>query len=158
MATMTKTMAVVIAVSRREGQVTFAISERTSCRNLNGLTFAMCAFRFAVSTHKASAIPALGARPAGGPILGNLSRRKSETGRQRAACFLLRATVAVKSRGAGPGPSIHRSAPWRRYAHSAFSNDPLKAGRRLPAEALAKAVGRSGGAATDVENQWVGQR
>ncbi len=36
---MTNTMAVVIAVSRRDGQVTFWPSARTSCRNLNGLTF-----------------------------------------------------------------------------------------------------------------------
>src|SRR5262245_39587583 len=38
-AVMMKTMAVVIAVSRRDGQVTFWPSARTSCRNLNGLTF-----------------------------------------------------------------------------------------------------------------------
>lgn len=37
-ATMTNTMIVVIVVSRRVGQVTFAVSERTSCKNLNGLT------------------------------------------------------------------------------------------------------------------------
>jgi hypothetical protein len=30
-------MIVVIIVSRRVGQVTLAVSERTSCRNLNGL-------------------------------------------------------------------------------------------------------------------------
>jgi hypothetical protein len=36
-ATITNTMAVVIAVSRRVGQVTFWASVRTSCRNLNGL-------------------------------------------------------------------------------------------------------------------------
>src|ERR1700686_996490 len=41
MATMTNTMAVVIAVSRRVGQVSFWASARTSCRNLNGLIFAM---------------------------------------------------------------------------------------------------------------------
>jgi hypothetical protein len=38
-AVMMKTMAVVIAVSRRDGQVTFWPSARTSCKNLNGLTF-----------------------------------------------------------------------------------------------------------------------
>src|SRR5205085_8822920 len=38
-ATITNTMAVVIAVSRRVGQVTLLASVRTSCRNLNGLTF-----------------------------------------------------------------------------------------------------------------------
>src|ERR1700736_2966358 len=40
-ATMTNTMAVVMAVSRRVGQVTFWASARTSCMNLNGLIFAM---------------------------------------------------------------------------------------------------------------------
>src|SRR5262249_41124240 len=34
-------MPVVMAVSRRDGQVTFWPSARTSCRNLNGLTLAM---------------------------------------------------------------------------------------------------------------------
>jgi hypothetical protein len=36
--TITNTIAVVINVSRRDGQVTFSVSERTSCKNLNGLT------------------------------------------------------------------------------------------------------------------------
>ena len=36
-ATIMNTMIVVIMVSRRVGQVTLAVSERTSCRNLNGL-------------------------------------------------------------------------------------------------------------------------
>src|ERR1700722_8288321 len=36
-ATITNTMMVVMVVSRRVGQVTLAVSERTSCRNLNGL-------------------------------------------------------------------------------------------------------------------------
>src|SRR5436190_10803807 len=35
--TITNTMMVVMVVSRRVGQVTLAASERTSCRNLNGL-------------------------------------------------------------------------------------------------------------------------
>jgi hypothetical protein len=34
-------MAVVMPVSRREGQVTFCISERTSCMNLKGLVRAI---------------------------------------------------------------------------------------------------------------------
>ena len=37
-ATIMNTMIVVIVVSRRVGQVTLAVSERTSCKNLNGLT------------------------------------------------------------------------------------------------------------------------
>src|SRR5215470_16335320 len=36
-ATITKTMIVVMVTSRRVGQVTLPASERTSCRNLNGL-------------------------------------------------------------------------------------------------------------------------
>src|SRR5689334_7510898 len=38
---MMNTINVVIMVSRRVGHVTFSVSERTSWRNLNGLTFAM---------------------------------------------------------------------------------------------------------------------
>jgi hypothetical protein len=37
---MTKTMAVVIAVSRRVGQVTFDVSERTCWKNVKGLVLA----------------------------------------------------------------------------------------------------------------------
>ncbi len=40
-ATITNTIAVVTAVSRRVGQVTFCASARTSCMNLKGLIFAM---------------------------------------------------------------------------------------------------------------------
>ena len=38
---MTNTMMVVTVVSLRVGHVTFCASARTSCRNLNGLTFAI---------------------------------------------------------------------------------------------------------------------
>ncbi|MEH2514067.1 hypothetical protein V1291_005421 [Nitrobacteraceae bacterium AZCC 1564] len=41
-ATMMKTITVVIMVSRRVGQTTLAVSERTSCRNLNGLVAIVC--------------------------------------------------------------------------------------------------------------------
>jgi len=44
-ATITNTMIVVIVVSRRVGQVTLAVSERTSCRNLNGLKEAIVGYR-----------------------------------------------------------------------------------------------------------------
>src|SRR5262249_58858939 len=40
-ATMTNTMAVVMAVSRRVGHVTFCTSERTSWQDLTGLTLAL---------------------------------------------------------------------------------------------------------------------
>src|SRR5947208_15173532 len=42
--TITNTMIVVIMVSRRDGQVTFWVSERTSCRNLNGLSISVSCF------------------------------------------------------------------------------------------------------------------
>jgi hypothetical protein len=41
---MTKTMAVVIAVSRRDGHVTLRVSSRTSWRNLNGDVAIQCSF------------------------------------------------------------------------------------------------------------------
>ena len=41
--TITNTMMVVIMVSRRDGQVTFWVSERTSCANLNGLSISVAA-------------------------------------------------------------------------------------------------------------------
>src|SRR6187549_2165004 len=44
-ATITNTMMVVIVVSRRVGQVTLAVSERTSCKNLNGLKAIVVNFR-----------------------------------------------------------------------------------------------------------------
>src|SRR5262249_8868195 len=40
-ATITNTMIVVTVVSLRVGHVTFCASARTSCKNLNGLTFAI---------------------------------------------------------------------------------------------------------------------
>ena len=42
-ADITNTITVVIAVSRRDGQLTFWASARTSCMNLNGLTLAISA-------------------------------------------------------------------------------------------------------------------
>src|SRR5262245_32010745 len=79
---MTNTMAVVMAVSRRVGHVTFWTSERTSCRNLNGLTFAMS---FAASVARR---PGAHANKPADPHpesetgqrthVGNLSRRKSK--------------------------------------------------------------------------------
>ena len=48
-ATIMKTMIVVIVVSRRVGQVTLSVSERTSCRNLNGLNLAMTLWASATS-------------------------------------------------------------------------------------------------------------
>src|SRR5262249_54946912 len=100
-ATMTNTMIVVTVVSLRVGHVTFCASARTSCMNLNGLTFAIT-----LSS-------------------GFLAQTKDETGRRfllgirfvaevrhRAAddaCYLLPVHRIVKR---DPTP-IGRSSPWR---------------------------------------------
>src|ERR1700761_115471 len=76
-ATITNTMIVVIVVSRRVGQVTLAVSERTSCKNLNGL--------------KAIAVP----RP-----LTDVLNEKGETGRSRLK-QALSAQPSVQEGGAG---------------------------------------------------------
>src|SRR5215213_3328497 len=65
-ATMTNTMAVVMAVSRRDGQVTFEASARTSCMNLNGLNLAITESEqtlFAAQSDRMGTIT-------GGPFLG----------------------------------------------------------------------------------------
>src|SRR5215475_9750225 len=73
-ATMTNTMMVVMVTSRRVGQVTLPASERTSCRNLNGLNAilsiqvrreTMCDFR---ESRAADVSPAL---------VGRMSRKTS---------------------------------------------------------------------------------
>src|SRR4029077_17601270 len=56
-ATITNTMIVVIVVSRRVGQVTLAVSERTSCRNLNGLKAIVFWIRVRRQTIKISGNP-----------------------------------------------------------------------------------------------------
>src|SRR6516225_257908 len=50
-------MIVVIVVSRRVGQVTLAVSERTSCRNLNGLKAIVFSIRVRRQTIKISGNP-----------------------------------------------------------------------------------------------------
>src|SRR5215831_17232643 len=66
-------MIVVTVVSLRVGHVTFCASARTSCMNLNGLTFAITL---------SSGFPAqfLRTRPAAGSFWGLGSSRKSVTG------------------------------------------------------------------------------
>src|SRR5262245_47762645 len=116
---MTNTMAVVMAVSRREGHVTFCISERTSPRNLNKLNFGICAF--VLPRAKKPSQPHPRVRPASGPILGNLSPRKSEYGPLASGWFLLRAARSVKHEGvsdlrpsAGRAPAAQRQRRGRR--------------------------------------------
>src|SRR6201995_1074107 len=82
-ATITNTMIVVIVVSRRVGQVTLAVSERTSCRNLNGL--------------KAIAVP--------GPD-GDECHVKRETGRSRLAQALCGPTLCSRRRSRKAGSIV----------------------------------------------------
>src|SRR5262249_25112232 len=66
-------MIVVTVVSLRVGHVTFCASARTSCMNLNGLTFAITLFQRLPR-------PILRTRPAAGSFWGLGSSRKSVTG------------------------------------------------------------------------------
>src|ERR1700687_425133 len=86
---MTNTMMVVTVVSLRVGHVTFCTSARTSCKNLNGLTFAI-----ALSNSRSP--PKLKDEPAGGSFSG--IRFVAEV-RHRAAddgCYLLPVRCIVK--------------------------------------------------------------
>src|SRR5215212_2848441 len=95
-ATITNTMIVVIVVSRRVGHVTLAVSERTSCRNLNGLK-AIVGYRVLRETivilaksEQPSSGPALSrrmSRQAGSIVRGNLKPRRISvlTGQQQVA-------------------------------------------------------------------------
>src|SRR5215475_8692809 len=82
-ATITNTMIVVIVVSRRVGQVTLAVSERTSCRNLNGL--------------KAIAVPSPD---------GDECHVKGETGRSRLATCIVGPTLYSRRRSRKAGSIV----------------------------------------------------
>src|SRR5215213_3340705 len=80
------TIAVVMPVSLRDGQVTLLVSCRTSCMNLNGLSFAM------ISLPRALTIPHRNLPPnekddAGQILLGNVRRGCPETGPPSDECF-----------------------------------------------------------------------
>src|SRR5215831_11619686 len=73
---MTNTMAVVIAVSRRDGQVTLRVSSRTCWRNLNGDV----AIQYSLDLKCGSTFPSHGRLCAGRPInAGPQPRRKVTT-------------------------------------------------------------------------------
>src|SRR5581483_7227984 len=110
------TMMVVIMVSRRVGQVTLAVSERTSCRNLNGL--------------KAIAVP----RP-----LPDVLNVKRETGRSRLAQAFVCPTLCDEG-GAGKAGSIVRGFLLPRRI-SAFSDGPAAGGGYLLRQAPKVKVG-----------------
>ena len=57
-ATMTNTMAVVIAVSRRDGQVTLRVSSRTCWRNLNGDVAIQCSLDLSVCSTSPNVVTA----------------------------------------------------------------------------------------------------
>src|SRR5262245_16008045 len=107
---MTNTMAVVMAVSRRVGHVTFSTSERTSRRNLPGLTFAIsfCRLKPLAAPRGRTNKPAdphpeseTGQRTHfGKPIAAEV-----QTGRRRAGRFLPPAAVAVNQMGNPYPPS-----------------------------------------------------
>src|SRR4051794_15486932 len=95
---MTNTMAVVMKVSRRVGQVTLSASARTSCRNLNGLILAM---GLSVGSNRHDGPNLEGLRPSTRSFLGAGSPRKSVTGPQAMAALLERRGPVVKAK---PGP------------------------------------------------------
>ena len=69
---MTNTITVVTVVSLRVGQVTFCASARTSCRNLNGLIFAMVPTVGIGSPNRYSAAQPLRMRPAQPILFGEM--------------------------------------------------------------------------------------
>src|SRR6266508_2827225 len=126
---MTNTMAVVIAVSRREGHVTFAISERTSCKNLNGLTFAMVPVDVRIRKRAPpSPDPRFEDEPTTGPcfwehVAAEVRRRAASEAR-----YLLRVVDKIKARfnvGSMPGAmagveGVQSARPVHILAHQTF--------------------------------------
>src|SRR5579871_6065024 len=111
-ATITNTMMVVIVVSRRVGQVTLAVSERTSCRNLNGLKAIVgtpdVSNKCQGTEQPISAQPSFRrmSRQAGSNVRGFLNCRAgdpSQTGRLRVARYVLPHPPDVKLFRNGPG-------------------------------------------------------
>src|SRR5689334_4411313 len=74
---MMNTIKVVIMVSRRVGHVTFWVSERTSWRNLNGLTFAISTCALLVLGHVLDGPPARSGRSVLFAVIYTLDFRKS---------------------------------------------------------------------------------
>src|ERR1041384_3902417 len=95
----TNTIAVVIPVSLREGQVTLLVSCRTSCANLNGLNFAislsLCCLRLPVSFQIGSRRPSLKDEQTN-PVWGYVPRGRRSPGRLAMGRFVMRGRGGVK--------------------------------------------------------------
>jgi hypothetical protein len=120
---MTNTMIVVIVVSRRVGQVTFAVSERTSCRNLNGLKAIVdmirsvrAIFRESQGIRTALQRPTLVSKdepPSGLDCSGEIKAAPDirQNGPAAGGGYVLRAGPKVKVRGTRPRTQPCRQAP-----------------------------------------------
>src|SRR5512147_166595 len=107
-ATITKTIIVVMVTSRRVGQVTLPASERTSCRNLNGLKAilsiqgrreTMCDFRESRAADISPALVGRMSRKTSSIVRGNSTpRRISENGPAAGGGYLLPLRAKVKAR------------------------------------------------------------
>src|ERR1043166_7711031 len=96
----TNTIAVVIAVSRRDGQVTLLVSCRTSAKNLNGSSFAIVTIApapFANPNPNRDTPPNLEGRT-DSSFLGEGSPRKSVTGPLGDGGLVIRAQLPVNRR------------------------------------------------------------
>src|SRR4051812_45279509 len=134
-------MMVVIMVSRRVGQVTLAVSLRTSCRNLNGLKtivcFASVVERFA-GIQKARKRPTLiskVSRNAGSIVRGCQSRAGDpKTGRQQVAAMYC-AVNARSSRATGARDEMAQKPARKPSSAEWLDSRAGPAGRRAPAVA-----------------------
>src|SRR5947209_9770159 len=99
-------MMVVIVVSRRVGQVTLAVSERTSCRNLNGLKAIVDVIRVGVCWLRKSEQPSRAqpssrrlSRQAGSIVRGIFKAAPDirQNGPTAGAGYVLRGTPKVKT-------------------------------------------------------------
>src|ERR1700753_2244848 len=108
-ATITNTMMVVIIVSRRVGQVTLLVSERTSCRNLNGLKAILDTIRvvrrwFKNPNSPLAPSPLVKVEPASGLDVWGISKPRRisvSNGPAAGGRYVLRAKVNVKAGGTG---------------------------------------------------------
>src|ERR1700727_2966956 len=122
----TNTIAVVMSVSRRVGQVTFAVSWRTSCRNLNGLTLAIF-----MNPHRPVQRPIMGIEPFCRALSGDsCAAEVRQTGRRR---HLLLMPDADKSKRMASGWTTDRCGIAPRVA-------PEARNRGHPAAAIKAAV------------------
>src|SRR5262245_6249234 len=109
-ATITKTMIVVMVTSRRVGQVTLPASERTSCKNLNGLKAitldprgrrqTMFDFRESRAADISPALAGRMSRKASSIVRGNLAPRRIS---EKRAGSRWRVSTCWRGKGQGMG-------------------------------------------------------